>query len=222
VVEGAAVAAEAPVSVLVADAHPVVRLAEARLLDAQPGFRVVGEAGSYGEVARALERGGVEVLVLGLPLGDVPGTEPLRRLRPRHPEVRIVASSGRDDEAFVQGVLDGGACGWVLKRSPVDRLCAAVRAVAAGERYLDTNTACAAVASAARARAEGRCLELTRREWGVLAQVASGRRNRDIALTLRVSESTVKFHLSALFQKLGVSNRTELAHLAVRQRLLCP
>jgi DNA-binding NarL/FixJ family response regulator len=210
------------ISVMVVDDHPVVRYGVVNLLNAQRGIRVIAEAGSYAELEAELERIQPEVLVLDLQLGDAQGTEALERLRQQRPDLCIVVYSAYDNEWCVVNVIKTGVQGYVLKGSPVESLCEAIGSVAKGDYYLDaalTSKVMGQIGRKKERRVRNRA-QLTDRESDVLTEVAAGKRNKDIAETLHISERTVKFHVSTLFKKLRATNRTELAKVAVRQGLV--
>lgn len=210
------------VSVIVVDDHPVVRFGVVNLLKSQPGIEILAEAGSYAQLKSTLDHKRPDVLVLDLQLGDVEGTEALDRLREKHPDLPIVVYSANDSEWCVVNVIKTGVQGYVLKGSSIDILGNAIRSVANGVPYLDAALASKVMGQIGRKnerRAHQRT-QLTDRESDVLSEVVAGKRNKDIADTLHISERTVKFHVSTLFKKLRARNRTELAQVAVRKGLV--
>jgi len=201
-----------PIRVLVVDDHEVVRRGLRTFLEVQGDIEVVGEAADGdGCVARAEElRPDVILLDLRMPGSD--GVSALRRLRERGNPARVlVVTSFTDLDAVVPAVREGAA-GYVYKDVAPAALAAAIRSVHAGHVLLQPEVA-ARLMAAPGADTPGE--RLTARERTVLAQIARGRSNREIARSLNLSEKTVKTHVSAILTKLGVQDRTQAALYAV-------
>jgi DNA-binding NarL/FixJ family response regulator len=206
------------IRVLVVDDHPVVRQGLRTFLDLQDDITVVGEAGDGAAAVSAAEATGPDVVLLDL---RMPGTDGLaalhglRALRERGGTARVLVVTSYTDPAAVVPAMRAGAAGYVYKDVDPAALAAAIRAVHAGHVLMHPDVAGVLAAGDAVA-GRGR---LTAREREVLAQVAAGRSNREIARTLSLSEKTVKTHVSAIFGKLGVADRTQAALHAVRAGL---
>jgi two-component system NarL family response regulator len=203
-----------PIRLLIVDDHPVVRDGLVAVLhQAEPDLEVVGEAGDGREaVIRWRElRPTVTIMDLQLPLQS--GVEAIQAIRAEDPDARILVLTTFDGDADIQRALEAGARGYLLKsvRRPV--LLEAVRAVAAGQRYLPPSTS-ARLAEAMESE------KLTARELDVLAFLAQGLRNREIAEELGLAEPTVKIHVNNLLRKLQVKDRTEAAVVALRRGLV--
>jgi DNA-binding NarL/FixJ family response regulator len=203
------------IRVLIADDHPVVRQGLQVLLSVHDGIEVVGEAGDAAEaLARAAELD-PDVILLDLKLPDRDGITVLRELRDRGVRARALVLTSASDRGLVPLAVAAGAAGFLYKDVDPDALVRAVRSVHDGNTLLAPEAAGSLVASGAPAvRGIG---ALTGREREVLAQLADGRSNREIAKALSVSEKTVKTHVSSVLAKLGVADRTQAAVLAVRQ-----
>jgi DNA-binding NarL/FixJ family response regulator len=204
---------ERPMKILLADDHGLM-LAGARLaLEADHGFEIVGEAHHGSEVLPLVGRTSPDVVLLDLRMPGIDGLGCLQRLRARHPDVRVVMCSMSSDPDQIQAAFKHGACGYILKTiNPID-LGSAIRQAVEGTAYhalglpaMDDETA---------ARAAG----LTDREFEVVKALARGMSNKAIASELWVTTQTVKFHLTSIYRKLGVSNRTEAARWALRKGL---
>jgi len=204
------------ISVLIADDHPVVRQGISVLLSVHDDMIVLGEAADGDETLRLAARLRPDVLLLDLKLPRLDGVEVLRRLPELSAGTRALVLTSAADKAQVALALQAGAAGFLYKDVDPDALVRAIRSVHDGHTLL-----AAEVADVLSARPAGPVTSgigaLTRREREVLALLADGQSNREIAGTLRVSEKTVKTHVSSVLAKLGVADRTQAAVLAVRQ-----
>jgi DNA-binding NarL/FixJ family response regulator len=204
------------ISVLIADDHPVVRQGIAVLLSVQDDMIVAGEAADGDETLRLAAQLRPDVLLLDLKLPRLDGVGVLRRLPEQSAGTRALVLTSAADKAQVALALQAGAAGFLYKDVDPDALVRAIRSVHDGHTLL-----AAEVADVLSARPAGPVTSgiaaLTRREREVLALLADGQSNRQIAGTLRVSEKTVKTHVSSVLAKLGVADRTQAAVLAVRQ-----
>ncbi|NLH70630.1 MAG: response regulator transcription factor [Brooklawnia sp.] len=190
-------------SVVVVDDHPVVRAGLVALLSTRPGVSVVGEAASQAEALSVVARQSPDVVLMDLQLGADDGVTATRALRARDPGVKVLILTTYDTDADIVAAIEAGACGYLLKDATPDALAAAVEAAARGEAVFAP-----AVAGRLARRVVAPPTELTDRERDVIALVAEGLANRQIARQLFLSEATVKTHLVHVFAKLGVDNRT--------------
>jgi DNA-binding NarL/FixJ family response regulator len=201
------------ISVLIADDHPVVRQGLAVLLSVHDDMSVAGEAADGGEALRLAADLHPDVLLLDLKLPVLDGIAVLRRLPERAPRTRALVLTSAADRAQAAVALQAGAAGFLYKDVDPDALVRAIRSVHDGHTLL-----AAEVADLVSPRSGPRGMEsLTARERQVLALLADGRSNREIARSLGVTEKTVKTHVSSVLAKLGVADRTQAAVLAVRQ-----
>ncbi len=206
-----------PISVLIVDDHPVVRQGLRALLEVQDGFEVAGEAGD-GATALALagERA-PDVILLDLKLPGQDGIAVLGELKARESNARVLVLTSVTDHAAAAAAVRAGAAGVLYKDVDPDALVRAIRAVHDGHLLLAPEAAGTLLHSA---NTPGRGLDaLTSREREVLAELAKGCSNREIARALHVSEKTVKAHVSSVLAKLGVQDRTQAALFAVRHEL---
>jgi len=204
------------ITVLIADDHPVVRQGLRVLLSLEDDIEVVGEVGDGGaavELAAALVP---DVILLDLKLPVLDGLGVLADLRDRGLPARTLVLTSVADQASVTVAMRAGAAGFLYKDVDPDALVRAVRSVYDGNTVLAPEAAGSLVRAGARSAAVAGLDALTAREREVLAQVAEGRSNREIARLLHVSEKTVKTHVSSVLAKLGVADRTQAALYAVR------
>jgi NarL family two-component system response regulator LiaR len=211
--------ADGPIRVLLADDHAVVREGLRGFLALQEGIEVVGEAADGDEALAAAERLQPDVILMDLVMPRVGGVEAMRRLRERLPRARvIVLTSFTDDEQLLPS-LRAGAAGYLLKNVQPQELVRAIRTAHAGGALLDPMVAARLLDSLA-GDAEPERERLTGRERDVLALLARGLSNKQIAFELSLAEKTVKSHVSRILDKLGVDDRTQAALLAVREGLV--
>lgn len=205
------------IRVLVVDDHRVVRHGLRTFLDVQDDIEVVGEAGDGGEAVSEAEKLEPDVILLDLQLPTVDGVEALRMLRDRGSKARVLVLTSFTEPSSVVPALRAGAAGYLFKDVDPDALAQAIRAVHAGQVLLEPEVAAALLADDA---PNERAASLTDREREVLAEIARGRSNREIARALVLSEKTVKTHVSSILAKLGLSDRTQAALFAVKSGLV--
>jgi two-component system, NarL family, response regulator NreC len=208
-------AAEAAISVVIADDHSIVRRGLRDLLDAEGGFEVVAEAGDV-EGARRYVRGHhPQVLVLDLNMAGESSLRSIPAMRAESPDTQIVVLTMQDEPAYARQALSAGALGYVLKEAADAELVDAVRAAAGGESYLNPRLGARLAATPA-----GPPGGLSERETEVLRMIALGHTNTQIAETLYLSVRTVETHRSHIQQKLGLSDRAELVRYAFENRIV--
>ena len=204
------------ITVLIADDHPVVRQGLRVLLSVQDDIAVAGEAADGREAVDLAMELAPDVILLDLKLPGLDGLGVLAELRDRGQPARVLVLTSTADPASVTLAMRAGAAGFLYKDVDPDALVRAVRAVNDGNTLLAPEAAGLLVRSGASRDAVQGLGALTGREREVLAQIAEGRSNREIARLLRVSEKTVKTHVSSVLAKLGVADRTQAALYAVR------
>lgn len=211
--------AGAPITVLLADDHALVREGTRRLLEAEHDIRVVAEAGDGLSAVREAERTRPDVAIVDVAMPEISGIEATRRIKALLPNVAVLALTAYDDDQYVLALLDAGAAGFMLKDARGQELVEAVRAVYRGEAVLQPRVAARALrrAVARTTAAVATPPPLSDREMDVLREAARGLPNKDIARRLNLSVRTVHTHLSNIFTKLSVGSRTEAVLLALRR-----
>jgi DNA-binding NarL/FixJ family response regulator len=210
------------IRVLIVDDHAVVREGLRTFLDLQDEIEVVGEAADGEQGVDEAERLHPDVILMDLVMPKLDGVGAMRELRTRAPEAHVIVLTSFLDDDRLMPAIQAGAAGYLLKDVEPAELARAIRAADAGDAILDPTVAARVV----RAIADGAAPtapdqeRLTRREHEVLTLLARGRSNKRIAYELGIAEKTVKTHVGHLFAKLGVTDRTQAALLAVQQGLV--
>ncbi|MEO3811314.1 response regulator transcription factor [Sphaerisporangium sp. B11E5] len=208
------------IRVVIADDHPVVRQGLRTFLGLQDDLDVVGEACDGAEAVALVGSLAPDVLLLDLKMPVLDGLGALRELSGRGDPTRVIVLTSVSDRGDVAPAMRSGAAGFLYKDVDPEALVQAVRAVHGGQVLLAPEAADAMLAGpSAPASAPPSIAVLTEREREVLALIASGRSNREIARELLVAEKTVKTHVSNVLMKLGVQDRTQAALYAVRHGL---
>jgi len=189
---------------VIVDDHPVVREGLVAALDGKNGVEVVGAFGSAEEAIASATRNRPDLVILDLELPGLGGLDAISRFAA---PVLVLTAYGTDED--IDRALAAGAKGYLLKGAPLDDIERAIAAVAGGDSFLDPRVAARVISRSSRPR-------LTPREREVLRLVAAGRSNKEIAATLRVSERTAKFHVTAILSKLGAENRAQAVAIAAR------
>ena len=213
------------IRVLIADDHPIFRKGLRTLLEAEHGFTVVGEAGGGEEAIRLAQQLKPDILLLDLAMPGVSGMDALAELAAAPTPVRIILLTAGIEKAEIVKALQLRAAGVVLKSAATDLLFKSIRSVIAGQHWIGRD-AVTDLVQALRAQLEPpekparERFRLTPRELEITSAVVSGLSNKEIARKFSLSEDTVKHHLTNIFDKMGASNRLELALFAVHHRLL--
>ena len=204
------------IRVLIVDDHPIVREGVTTVLEHESDIDVVGAAGTIDEGLRLAAKFHPNVVLLDLRLPDAARFDGVTAFAGEGRGIVVFTAYDADEDVF--RAIRGGARGYLLKGSPAAEIAEAIRQVHAGESYLSPRIAAKLVQGVAEPRS--RTGLLSARERGVVRLVAAGLSNRQIAKTLSISERTVKFHVTAIFNKLGADNRAQAVALAAERVLL--
>jgi DNA-binding NarL/FixJ family response regulator len=207
-----------PISLLIVDDHPVVRDGLRGMFASAPGFTVLGEAANGVQALAQAAALDPDVILMDLRMPGGPGVDAIRELGRRGARAKVLVLTTYDTDSDTLPAIEAGATGYLLKDAPRDELFTAVRAAAEGRTVLSPAVASRLV-SAVRAPALGN-EALSAREREVLALVARGTSNREIARELFISEATVKTHLTHLYAKLGVKDRAAAVAVAYDRKIL--
>jgi len=200
-------------TVMLVDDHALLRTGVANIINQEADLQVVAEAGNGLEAVAAYERYRPDVTLLDLRMPVMEGVEAVRQIRARDPQARVIVLTTYDTDDEISRALKAGAKAYVLKDISADQLIACIRDVLSGKTYL-------APAAAAKLAEGVTRVQLTPREMAALRLMADGKANKEIASELSISERTVKTHLGHLFEKLGVTSRTEAIKVATRRGLV--
>ena len=210
------------IRILIADDHEVVRIGLVSLLDRQAGFTVVAEARSGDEAVRLARIHRPDVVVMDIRMPNGSGTDACRAITAELPNTPVVMLTSYADEEALFEAIAAGASGYVLKRIGSDELVNAIRTVADGRSMLDPAVTAAVLErlrNAAHAEESGAFGDLTEQERRVLAHLAQGESNREIATAMQLAEKTVRNYVSNVLAKLSLSSRAQAAAFAIRNRL---
>jgi two-component system, NarL family, nitrate/nitrite response regulator NarL len=216
-----------PVRILLADDHPIFRDGLRRLLEAEPDLKVVGEACDGAEAVKMARQLKPDIMLLDLAMPRTPGLEALREMStgPASNSVRVILLTAAAEKKQIVEALQLGARGVVLKDSATQLLLKSIHTVMSGEYWVGRESVSNLVqylrnlVQSSGEEAKQKKFGLTPRELEIVSAVVAGYSNKEIAEYFKISEDTVKHHLSNIFDKLGVSTRLELALFAVNQAL---
>jgi DNA-binding NarL/FixJ family response regulator len=203
-----------PLKVLIADDHPLMLAGIRRALERAEDIEVVGEARSGPEAMRLIERRQPQLALLDLRMPGASGAEAIEHIRTTWPEVKVVVLSASEDRASIDSALRAGASAYVIKSVHPSDIASVLRQVVAGTVFHTVSGPTGAWDK------EPTRPSLTEREQAILEAVAAGHTTAEISKELWVSEHTIKFHLTNIYRKLGVSNRTSAVRSALEQGLI--
>ncbi len=209
------------ISIVLAEDHLITRQGTRRILEDEKDFKVIGEAGDGEEAVQLVTDMQPDVVIMDIAMPRLNGIEATRQIKLIRPSTAVLILSAYDDDAYVFGLLEAGAAGYLLKHSSGEELTRAIRAVHKGEPVLDPIIT-KKVINHFRQPGRGRGLErpsesLSQREKDVLKLAATGMSNKDIASELHLSKRTIEGHLRTIFNKLGVGSRTEAVLYSLRK-----
>ena len=201
------------IRVLCVDDHPLMREGITAVIRHEPDMVVVAESSTGQEALESFRKFSPDITLMDLRLPDMSGIDALIAIRSEAPKARIIMLTTFEGDVEMRRALQAGAQGYMLKSMPPKKLVEVIRIVNAGGKCIPTEVA-AQLAEHMGSEA------LTKREIGILQKVADGRRNREIAELLFISEETVKGHVKHIIEKLGADDRTEAVSIALRRGII--
>ncbi len=208
----------APIRVLLVDDHAVVRSGLSKFLMVNKDMQLAGEASDGSEAIQMAGAYQPDVILMDLLMPGMDGITATRQIHQKYPHIKIIALTSFAEQNMVQGALQAGAIGYLQKNVTAGELASAIRSAFIGRMTLSPEATQVLAQSLSQAHLPGN--ELTPRERDVLRCMVEGMNNTEIAGKLVVSLGTVKFHISNIFQKLGVSSRVEAVRLAIEQKMI--
>jgi DNA-binding NarL/FixJ family response regulator len=208
--------------VIICDDQAIVRDGLAMLLKLEPDIQVVGAAEDGATAVEMVERYKPDLVLMDLKMPILNGVEAARQIRTRYPEVKVLVLTTYNDDEWVFDAIQAGASGYLLKDTPRDDLVKAIRGTVNGRTYVDPAIAGKVLDQVSSHPIQESTLftsKLTEREVEVLRLIAKGLSNSDISERLYLSEGTIRNHVSAILSKLGVSDRTQAAVIAIQHGL---
>ena len=208
------------IKLLLVDDHEIVRAGLRMLFMAEPGVEIVGEASNGAEALAAVPRCRPDIVLMDAAMPDMNGMEATRRIKEAFPDVAVLALTMHEDERYFFAMLDAGASGYVPKRAAPDELMSAIQTVSQGDVFIHPSLARLLVNDFLQRSAAGRgdsLDELTAREREVLALIADGFSNKEIAERLVLSVKTVDRHRENIMRKLNLHTRVELTRYAMEK-----
>ncbi len=214
-----------PIKILIVDDHTMVRDGLSSMLGRQEDFAIIGEAGNGREAVEKAQDLGPDVILMDLRMPEMTGVEAMRAIGERDPEAKIIVLTTYDTDEYIFDAIEAGAKGYLLKDTSREELFSAVRAVHRGESQIEPGVAAKVLTRLAQLSRQNSYPNrsndtLSDREIEVLQLIAGGAANKQIAVDLSISESTVKTHVANIFQKLDVSHRTEAVTQALQRGII--
>ena len=220
-----------PIRILIADDHALLRQGIKNVLELEPDFTIVAEAGDGEEALRKAGEAAPDIALIDINMPRLNGLEVTKRMRTDYPGVKVIILTIHDDESYVVEVVKAGAAGYLLKDIEPGMLMKAIRTVYEGESFIYPTLARKLFGEITRLEEErrhgaanilqqGRDERLTLRELEVLQLIAKGLSNQEIAQKLFLSEKTVKNHLTNIFRKIDVADRTQAVLYAIKNKIV--
>lgn len=212
------------ISILIADDHVLIREGLRKILSIEPCLQVVGEASNGQQAVEFCAKYPVDIVLMDINMPIMNGIEACRLIKENRSDIGIIALTIHDQEDYLLGLIKYGISGYILKDVHPDQLIKTILGVARGESFIPPSLTSRVLAELSRlttvSKPEKKRQCLTEREIEVLRQVAKGQSNKAIANALYISEKTVKNHLTNIFQKIGVVDRTQAALYAIKEKII--
>jgi DNA-binding NarL/FixJ family response regulator len=208
--------------IVICDDQAIVRDGLEMLLKLEPDIEIVGIADNGADAVELMDKKNPDLILMDLKMPVMNGVEAIRQIKAKHPEGKILVLTTYDDDEWVFDAIQAGASGYLLKDTPRDEVVKAIRGTITGKTYVDPSVAGKVLRQASSRQTQPVTLitnKLTDREIDVLRLIAKGFNNSDIAGQLFLSEGTVRNHVSSILSKLGVTDRTQAAVIAIQHGL---
>ncbi len=202
------------INVLIADNHPIIRMGVKHVLEGASGIQVIADVATTSELLEALEKITPDVVMLEMDIPEINGIATLRKLKKEHPEIKVLIYSGQSEDVYALSTIRAGAFGYLSKASDIDYLISAVRKVSEGNMFITNELAQRLAFDEGTQRPRRFFRKLSSREVEVLKLLASGKRNKDVAIGLSLNEKTVSTYKARLMKKLNVDNMVDLLQQA--------
>ncbi len=207
-----------PIKVMIVDDHPIVRDGLKNMLLAFDDLQLVGEAGNGNQALACCRQNKPDAILMDMVMPGMDGIAATRAILEQYPQMKIIMLTSFVEDKLVQGALEAGAIGYLLKNVPINTLAEAIRSAYAGQPALSPEATTALIRGKTGPLKPGR--DLSDREREVLALITQGLSNEEIAERLVISHATARHHVSACLQKLGAANRAQAAALATKHHLV--
>lgn len=202
------------IKVLIADNHPIIRMGVTHVLEAANGFEVIDAVSTTSELFEKLKNLSPDVLMLEMDIPEINGIAALRKIKKEYPDVKVLIYSGQSEDVYALSTIRAGAFGYLAKASDVDYILSAVKKVSEGNMFITNELAQRLAFDEGTQKPRRFFRKLSTREVEVLKLLASGKRNKDVAIGLNLNEKTVSTYKARLMKKLNVDNMVDLLQQA--------
>ena len=202
------------IKVLIADNHPIVRLGIRQVLETSSDIEVIADVSTTEELFKTLKDVNPDVVILEMDIPEINGIATLRKLKKENPDVKVLMYSGQSEDVYALSTIRAGAFGYLSKASDIDYIISAVRKVSEGNMFITNELAQRLAFDEGTQKPRRFFRKLSTREVEVLKLLASGKRNKDVAIGLNLNEKTVSTYKARLMKKLNVDNMVDLLQQA--------
>jgi len=202
------------IKVVIADNHPIIRMGVSKVLEDANGFEVIDAVATTSELFEKLEKVSPDVLMLEMDIPEINGIATLRKIKKEYPEIKVLMYSGQSEDVYALSTIRAGAFGYLSKASDIDYIISAVRKVSEGNMFITNELAQRLAFDEGTQKPRRFFRKLSTREVEVLKLLASGKRNKDVAIGLNLNEKTVSTYKARLMKKLNVDNMVDLLQQA--------
>ncbi len=209
------------INLLLVDDHAMLREGIKHLLEFDENFKVLDQASTGAECREKISNPDIDVVILDINLPDITGTKLLKEIKQKRRGLKVLMLTVHNEMEYLLESLDAGCDGYILKDSDSSELHDAIKAVYAGEKYIQPDLVPSLNARLLKRESDSdKSKDMTKREKQILISIAQGKSNKDIADSFDISERTVKNHITSLFKKIGVTDRTQAAVFAIRNNFI--